>query len=560
MKIIKYLTAYLLMTTLMLTAIVGCGNPKGQEENTNPEEPLTTEEPVATEAPAVPTFDSERKELEIERNFLQYRLSEENIADFETQLLLCEQMLQDEVPYSDMEVEVQILEELERGIRYQAIIAEIMYDCDTRNEKAAENYLFSAEVASEISAEKNLFLAELYTSGKHDRYFDNCTDSVRKYYAFYSGETAELEVRNAELRAEFNDLQEEEFEEKIGKIYSESINNYNEIATESGFANYYEYATHILYKREYGREEREQLRQYVKKYIVPLYYLAYERYEEAYNEATEEDHNFINALLKDAYNSLETDYVKAYLQVLPESCSMGMLRMFEEEAYVLSDNRDAWERAYTVFIGVPFCYFGPNYQQAFTIIHELGHYYAYMNGSWSSFDLNETHSQGNEMLFLTYLGTVLEPEAYESLRTYQLYDSIRLILMATIMDEFEETIYGLPSRADYTAEDFDEIMHNLLESYGLADDENVRDYVEQLWRNVGIRNPVYYLNYATSAVVSLNLYSLSVEDYDAALEAYRIIQEEVDMNRNFIGTLEKAGMDSVFEEEAYIKLQEMFEE
>lgn len=63
MKIIKYLTAYLLMTTLMLTAIVGCGNPKGQEENTNPEEP------VATEAPAVPTFDSERKELEIERNF-----------------------------------------------------------------------------------------------------------------------------------------------------------------------------------------------------------------------------------------------------------------------------------------------------------------------------------------------------------------------------------------------------------------------------------------------------------------------------------------------------------
>ena len=77
---------------------------------------------------------------------------------------------------------------------------------------------------------------------------------------------------------------------------------------------------------------------------------------------------------------------------------------------------------------------------------------------------------------------------------------------------------------------------------------------------MGIRNPVYYLNYATSAVVSLNLYSLSVEDYDAALEAYRIIQEEVDMNRNFIGTLEKAGMDSVFEEEAYIKLQEMFEE
>ena len=37
----------------------------------------------------------------------------------EEQLLLCEQMLQDRVSYSDMEVELQILEELERkGVLY----------------------------------------------------------------------------------------------------------------------------------------------------------------------------------------------------------------------------------------------------------------------------------------------------------------------------------------------------------------------------------------------------------------------------------------------------------
>ena len=161
MKKVKHILVSILTVGLLLTSLAGCGEQKEQKKETiNQEKPVATEAPVvtetptATEAPASSAPDNEEKD---KKNYLNYTLSEENIATFETQLLLCEQMLQDEVPYSDMEVEVQILEELERGIRYQAIIAEIMYDCDTRNEKAAENYLFSAEVASEISAEKNLF-------------------------------------------------------------------------------------------------------------------------------------------------------------------------------------------------------------------------------------------------------------------------------------------------------------------------------------------------------------------------------------------------------------------
>ena len=129
------------------------------------------------------------------------------------------------------------------------------------------------------------------------------------------------------------------------------------------------------------------------------------------------------------------------------------------------------------------------------------------------------------------------------------------------MDEFEETIYQLPDQVEFTAEEFDEIMEQIIQSYGFDDDdEYIRVNMEWIWRNVGISYPVYYLNYATSAMASLNLYAMSQEDYHAALEAYRIIQEEVDMDRDFTGTLEKAGMDSVFEEEAYIKLQGLFEE
>lgn len=562
MKKIKYLTAYLLMTTLLLIAIVGCGNPKGQEENINQEEPLATEEPVTTEVPAVPTegpsFDSERKEFEIERNFLQYSLSEEDIADFEAQLLLCEQMFADGVPYSDMEVAVQTMEELERGLQYQAAIAKVLYNCNMQDEEAIDNYLFSAEVVSEIKAEKLCFLVKLYDSGKYDRYFDAATDAMRKHYEAYSGETAELEFHNEELLADFYALQEEEVEEKIDCLYSEFVNNSNELATKYGFESYYEYASSFLYGRDYGKEEREQFRKYVKKYIVPLYHASYERYKEEESGISEEEKNFIRALLYDAYDSLETDYVNAYLQTLPESCKTGMLRMFEEEAYVRPDNENALEGAYTTYIGAPFCYYGPHRQDAFTFVHEIGHYYGSFN-SGTSYALAETRSQGNELLFLTYLGRVLEPKEYEALRTYKLFEYIDIILMATIMDEFEETIYSLPDRREYTVEDFDNIMYEIVESYGLAEDEKTCEYAEELWRNVGISYPIYYLNYGVSAMAALNLYGLSREDYDAALEAYRIIQEEAVTDKDFVGTLEKAGVDSVFDEEAYIKLQGLIE-
>ena len=574
MKKIKRTITYLLTVALLVTGFAGCGEQRElKEEKSKREKPVVTEAPVATEVPEAteaPTVSKEpvssgmeRTDFEVEHNYLEYTLSEEGIAECETQLLLCEQMLQDGVPYSEMEIAVDILDELTCGIQYQASIAEVLYYCDMQDEEAEENYLFSKQVSTEITSECLRFLVELYDGGEYDRYFDEWSEVEMKYLESYSEENAEIEFRNAEIMTEFYALQEDEFEEKIGVLYSEFINNCEEIAAKSGYTNYYEYASALSYKRDYGSEEREQFRKYVKEYIVPLYYSSYEQHEKSYTELSRGDKRFIGELLYNPYDSLETDYVNAYFETLPESAKAGMLHMFEEEAYVRADNENALEGAFTVGIGVPFCYFGPGYENAFTIIHEIGHYYAdyNVNTSLLSYDLCETQSQGNEMLFLTYLETVLDQEVFEALEDYRLYYFIDTIVVATLMDEFEETIYQLPDQVEFTAEEFDEIMEQIIQSYGFDDDdEYIRVNMEWIWRNVGISYPVYYLNYATSAMASLNLYAMSQEDYHAALEAYRIIQEEVDMDRDFTGTLEKAGMDSVFEEEAYIKLQGLFEE
>lgn len=562
MKKIKRTMACMVALVMLVTLFAGCGEQKEPEAK-----PVQKEEPAVTEAPADleedPFVQTEKEETgKSEINYLEYTLSEENIATFESQLLLCEQMLEDGASYADMEVAADTLQELAAGIEYQANIAQVLYYCNMQDEELEDDYLFSAEVSTEVNAECVGFEVKLYNSGKYARYFEGLAESQLHYLEVYSSETTELELRNADITADFYGLQEEEFEEKIGPLYSEFVRNCNMMATMQGYADYYEYASVFTYMRDYDRADREQFRQYVKEYIIPLFNLSYEQYEALYAELSREDKELLIGILGNDYNSWETDYVKSYFETFPEEQKTFMLHMFEKEAYIMPKDGEALDAAFTTSVGVPFCYFGPGYQDAFTLVHEIGHYYACwsVDTSWLACDLCEIQSQGNELMFLRYLEKELEPQVYEVLEKYMLYYFIDTIVIATLMDEFEETIYQQPAEADLSAEDYDEIMYRVLESYGVGEDEYLREIMTLVWRKVGIQQPVYYLSYGTSAMASLNLYMQSKEDYEGALEMYRIILEEPDMNKSFKGTLEKTGMDSVFEEDAYITLERMFEE
>lgn len=567
MRKMKRIMAAVMAAGLLLTSLTGCSKYYEQVEDLigKVESVLEDVAEVSQKDPSqkLSSDKKDRTESVVPAAFLEYTLSEEDIATFETQLLLCEEMLKDEAAYADMEAEVDVLDKLACDIQNQALIAQVLYYCDMEKEGAVENYLYSSEVSTEITAECISFLVELYDSGDYDKYFDDWLDIELNYLESYSNETADLEVRNDEILAEYYALSEEEFEEKVGVLYSEFITNCNKIAATRDFESYYEYISTFGYMRDYGQQDREKLREYVKEYIIPIYSDVYNRYEAAYEELSREDKKLVNAILFNSYDSLKTDYIQGYLEMLPEDSKTGMQHMFEKETYIVTDNKNAYEGAFTIEIDVPYCYFGPGYHSSFTMIHELGHYYADLNidTSWLSFDLCETHSQGNEVLFLSYLETVLEPQVYEVLEAYQLYYYIDAIIQGTLMDDFEETIYHLPDNVNYTTQEYDKIMYEVIGEYNLGSEEDyIRYCMEWLWRHVGISSPVYYLSYATSAMAALSLYSQSTEDYEAALEAYRIVMEETGAESSFVGTLEKAGISSVFEEDTYIRLLEILEE
>ncbi|MGN0432417.1 MAG: hypothetical protein ACI4EQ_08680 [Lachnospiraceae bacterium] len=508
--------------------------------------------------------ESEGKD--ISEVFPAYTLTQSDIKQFEKQLGICERMINRNVNAAILEAAVNHLDELASDIQTQSLIAEVLYYSNMQDTVLEGNYLYATEVSSELGNRYISFLEEIYNSEvpEYVEFFDEWSEVELKYLSSGSEEAVALEVRNAEIMTQTYALSGEEFENQIGSLYGEFVVNSNRLAQLSGYDNYYEYATELVYVRDYDREEREAFREYVAEYIVPIYNRSYQWYQDAYDNLDRKGKGLFRDFMYDDYDSLEENYLDEYFSSLSPSVTEGMQHIFVNDNYVTTDSRKAYQGAFTVSVyEEPFCFFGPGYQDLFTVVHEIGHYYAELcsDTDWVSYDLCETHSQGNEMLYLKFLENELPADVYDALMYYQLYYFAELIVQATLIDDFEERVYNAPDIAAYTTEDFDRVVREVLIDYGIDEsDEYMYECVEWLWRNIGVSSPVYYLSYAVSAMASLNLYSQSVEDYEAAVEAYRKIQEEVDAEHTFTVTLENAGIPSVFEEESYQMLSDIFKE
>lgn len=529
------------------------GRPK--QEKQEDAEPLGTELPKGSDNKA----DNAEKEENTAVSKLVYDLTEAELAEFDNQRQICRERIQAAAPYEEVETEIEKLYDIALEIQDETTVAEILYYCHMNDMKKVKDYLDGTELLSELILDYNELLLEMYNGDnvEYQRFFEDWSEVELKLLTCPSEESMELEVRNAEILTELYSMEEAEAEEQVGALYSEFIANSNLIGREYGYDNYYDYASEAVYMRDYGKTERELFREYVKQYVVPIYNVAAIQYEKALYDLSLGEADKLMEILFTDYEELSTDYPRQYFETLPQTVRSGMEHMFEKDNYIMTEAEDAYAGAFTANIGEPFCFFGPDSQNSFVIVHELGHYYADLcaEEELMSYDLAETQSQGNEMLFLSYLKTVLPQKVYDTLLYYQLYNFTNVIIQSAVFDEFEEYVYNIEDVSDYTTADYDRIMYDIVNSYEIDDPyQIIPEGMLWLWKNVGIESPVYYLSYAVSATAALNLYSQSMMDYGAAVEAYRKLQEEVDSESSFMGALENAGIPGVFEEESYINL------
>ena len=174
-------------------------------------------------------------------------------------------------------------------------------------------------------------------------------------------------------------------------------------------------------------------------------------------------------------------------------------------------------------------------------------------------DLAETHSQGNEWLFVHYLKSCLPYDEYECIAENKLYTDLGYIICFVMIDQFEQMVYTHENAGDMTLEEYETIMETVAEDYGGIDfvTDEILD-IQRYWKMVVLESPVYYISYAVSGLAAINLFTVAEADEESARQMYiKLIEEPVE-DAGFLGNLQNAGFTGPFEEAVYEQLMERY--
>ncbi len=530
-------------------------------------QPTTTAKPTPDE----PGFSRDDVSTSKTEMLAKFTLTQEEIDSY---MALLDAMLEGALPDPEGDQTVgkltldevdAIYDEFEKGFYHfaeQRTIATIVYYCDTSDEEASTRHLDTQDAFLDLNDKYNITCREIYLNSPYSgELFEGWTEEEIQSLLDYDPTIMALRKEIEELQVEVDNLNEsdKDYNDKSAALYVQIVTKNNELAALYGYDNYYTYASENVYDRDYKAEDLAAFREYIIEYVVPNFGGVYSDFR-AYTDLSDFRRGTFLDFINEAFDAGSKNYVVKYLDSLEGTMGEGMRDVFDSKNCIFSNLGTSHPTAFCTYLyeaETPFCLFGSSGQSATTLVHEIGHYYqSYANNDLGNYDLLETHSQSNEYLFLNYIKDDINASVYECIRAYQLVNACYVMIMATIIDEFEQEVYALDSVEGYTSADFDAIMTEVCEKYGGADwiSSKLADPYEY-WRGVAISNPVYYISYAISAVAATEIFYIAEEVGQAeAYTVYTTLVEGVTYEDGFLGALEKAGLGSPFKEETYEKI------
>lgn len=440
--------------------------------------------------------------------------------------------------------------------RSQAYIKYSMYPTTENNTTLTE----LNEYLTELSSWQIKTYKKIYNSSFKSTFFSDYTDEevLEMIGKDVPEGYKELEKENDELLAKYDQLDYTSSE--VEEIYRKLVTNYKKEAELYGYDNYLNYAYKEMYDREYSYSIIENYSDYVAKYIIPLYKEKITLFNNYYNNASTNSSNTLYYYVKGSYTSFKSEF-ESYANAMGSNYYKTYNQFWNNGYYFLGTNASQ-EGAYTLYLyglSQPACYFGPGYQNISTVVHEFGHYYS-MNvcgGNEGSFDLAETESQGNELLFLAYLdnNNKLLNESLTLIKNYQLSEALQTVILANLVNDFEKYVYQAES---LTLLDFDTLFKNLCNKYGGYDTlkELFGGDFYTYWRRVCLDNPLYYISYSVSLIPALSLYQMALNDFNSAKNSYLSIVDNSD-DLTFVENVTNAGLNSPFSEESFISISKL---
>lgn len=406
---------------------------------------------------------------------------------------------------------------------------------------------------TEVEGSYNKILYLLYTSKLKDYVLKDYTANdfkyvEREYNAYQNEELVTLINEVYDLVSEAENNRMFETSNKVVDIYGKIVEKNNQIAKIYKYNSYIEYAYETQYMRDYTYQESLSFCNNVKKYFVPAYDTMVKKYEKLVEgiELSDEDYAYYDAIVNGSFfnNSIANETVNEYLQIMKDGNKLDFYflfnSLFSEGNYYLGEYEGAYEW-YVPSFEKPIVFWGTGYRDPFTVVHEFGHYVndsIYRNEN-QSYDLLETHSQGNELMYLYYLRKSMSMTVYDIIRTYMLLLFLENILISSAVNVFEVAVYtneynGKDSAIylqdnKITSNEYNDLFESILSDYNLSGIG-----YEPYWRYAAIFNACYYISYATSAVTSLQIFAKNTDTgFESAREAYFKLFTYNDVNKDY---------------------------
>lgn len=342
-------------------------------------------------------------------------------------------------------------------------------------------------------------------------------------------------------------LLEREKNQTAGEIFLQLVQVRTELAALRGYESYTDYAYEEIYGRDYTQEDIQALRQAVKSYWVPL--------ESRLTGAlSQRDLRALEIRTRAAGDAIWDALEPFMARIDPELAeTFAFMRTYHLCDIAPSDTK--LPLGYTISLpayGTAFIFDCPygDYQDYSTAIHEFGHFnetfHSVEHELWSSFhiDVGEIHSQGLEVLFTAYAEDLFGAEGGRAFYWSTISQMAANILDGFMYDEFQAAVYDQP---DMTLEEVNRLFKDISEEYGFSYEED--EEAGYFWVEVShtFQSPLYYISYATSALSALNLWLLSLEDWDQAAAVYLDLSA-MGMSRPYREAVEAVGLRDIFQE------------
>lgn len=366
------------------------------------------------------------------------------------------------------------------------------------------------------------------------------------YEMLYSEEGDELFLNDYDRYRQIEQAVFGQINEQLGSIYVELVALRQEIAEQVGCDSYIDYM-YESYGRTYDGEQAQEFCDAVKKitretnYYSDLYYSGIGTYYD------------IDPIEPEELVALLGEYA-AEIDPLVYDCWEYMT---ENELYMLPSDSVCDTGGYTVNLpstGAPYIYdyiTGDAVYDFDGLSHEFGHF---MN-AWlakspnvliygGDYDIGEIHSTGLEMLYAAYYDEIFGDGA-DAASDSLLLDKIDNVVTGCLYDEFQRRVYATEN---ITLDDVNRIYSELCAEYGEFDE--VGDNHSWMFVHHNFDQPLYYISYAASALVALQIWEISLADYDAAVQLWLDFVHEGGFTKSYMEAVAESGLKGFTEKEA----------